>query len=316
MFLSSTVLRTTNCLARHQRHARALHIKPFELAYDVIKPLRLKGNPEGPLVILHGLFGSKRNWKSLCKAFQRDLETREVYALDLRNHGSSPRVHPHTYEAMAEDVLHFIKHHGLTDVTLMGHSMGAKTAMTLALSLAGEKQSEDVISRLIVVDMAPVRYVLSHRLSEYVEAMKNMHDMPRGMDPAIRQFLLTNLEFPSSSRTDAKPRFQLPLETLGGAIPAMGDFSYDHGTEGHPIWEKPALVVAGANSEYAILQHLTAFKSFFPGAQVETLDTGHWGKVELGYTIEVKCLLTRHLVQAERPNEFKKLVVDFIKKSS
>jgi pimeloyl-ACP methyl ester carboxylesterase len=97
----------------------------------------------------------------------------------------------------------------------------------------------------------------------------------------------------------------------------MGDFSYDHQNDGHPVWDKPTLVVAGAQSEYTILEYLTAFTRFFPKAQVETLDTGHWGETGLACTIEDNCLLTiRILVQAERPNEFKKLVLDFIQNSA
>ncbi|PIL35642.1 hypothetical protein GSI_02371 [Ganoderma sinense ZZ0214-1] len=96
-------------------------VKPIELHYDKVIP------PDGnatdrPLVILHGLFGTKRNFGSLSKAFAKDLG-RPVYTLDLRNHGTSPHAEPHSYPAMATDVLRFFKMHHLSNVSLLGHSM-------------------------------------------------------------------------------------------------------------------------------------------------------------------------------------------------
>ncbi len=85
---------------------------------------------EGPLVILHGLFGSSRNWTSVARRFG---ETHRVFAVDLRNHGASPWAETMDYGEMAEDVRAVLARHGLADATVMGHSMGGKTAMRLAL---------------------------------------------------------------------------------------------------------------------------------------------------------------------------------------
>ncbi|EEB92032.1 hypothetical protein MPER_09515 [Moniliophthora perniciosa FA553] len=84
------------------------------------------------MFILHGLFGSKRNWQSLGKHYARVLK-RPVYIMDLRNHGESTHARPHTYEAMTADILSFLKQHALKDITMLGHSMGGKVAMALAL---------------------------------------------------------------------------------------------------------------------------------------------------------------------------------------
>ncbi len=107
-----------------------------------------------PLVILHGLFGSSRNWASVAR---RLGETHRVFAVDLRNHGASPWAETMDYGEMAEDVRAFLARHGLAGATVMGHSMGGKTAMRLAL-----EHGRDV-GRLIVVDFAPVAYAHTHR---------------------------------------------------------------------------------------------------------------------------------------------------------
>src|SRR5947209_939823 len=100
-----------------------------------------------PLLILHGLFGSGRNWAAIAKALSTE---RRVISLDLRNHGASPWAPSMTYEEMAEDVLDFMDRNGLERAALLGHSMGGKAAMVAALS------EPDRIARLIVVDVAPV----------------------------------------------------------------------------------------------------------------------------------------------------------------
>ncbi|TEB27085.1 alpha/beta-hydrolase [Coprinellus micaceus] len=267
-----------------------------------------------PLVVLHGLFGCKRNWKTLTKALHRSLPNTPIYTLDLRNHGSSPHARPHTYQAMAVDVQSFITEKGLQNVSLIGHSMGAKVAMTVALNLAKARKS-DLLSRLVVVDMAPAKLLIDAKMRNYVPIMQNMNSMPAGMikslvdaerflmafeeDPVVRQFLLTNLVLPSHSRATAphhdKAKFALPLDILKPAIDALEEFPYDHTSDrGHPIWAGPTRVIAGRNSEYRVFEQEEALKAFFPNHDMHVLDTGHW-------------------VQAEKPNEFLKLVVDFLK---
>ncbi|KAF8958234.1 Alpha/Beta hydrolase protein [Flammula alnicola] len=185
-----------------------------ELSYTSIIPE--DGNATAKaLVILHGLFGSKRNWGSLCKAFHRDMPDRPVYALDLCNYGSSPHASPMTYEAMASDVHNFIQDKQLKDVALLGHSMGGKVAMTYALSLKEANVPPGTLSYLIVDDIAPsigvikTRTDADHRLKAYES------------DISVRQFLLTNLKLPSHSRTatrhegaQEKAKFMVPLGIL------------------------------------------------------------------------------------------------------
>ncbi|KAI0359938.1 alpha/beta-hydrolase [Trametes cingulata] len=272
-------------------------VKPVELHFDKVVP------PDGnatrnPLVILHGLFGTKRNWGSLSKAFVKDLG-RPVYALDLRNHGTSPHAEPHTYEAMAADVLHFCQEHSLSNISLLGHSMGGKVAMTVALD---PKLPSDLLSHLIVADIAPSRGALSDEFQGYIRGMKKIeesHVKTRQeadrilrefeQDPMTRAFLLMNLEHPTAHHPHPL-RFRVPVDLLGNSIPEIGGFPY---SPGERTWDGPTLFIKGEKSKYINRHNLDAAKAFFPNMVLETLDAGHW-------------------VHSERPNEFKALVTNFI----
>ncbi|KAI0059222.1 alpha/beta-hydrolase [Artomyces pyxidatus] len=270
------------------------HAPPVDLHYDVIHPPDAS-KTDKPLVILHGLFGMRRNWQSLAKAFMRDLQ-RPVYTLDLRNHGTSPHVEPMTYDAMASDVLHFCEAHSLTDVSLLGHSMGGKVAMAVALS---PQLPPQLLKHLVVADVAPARSDLSPEFRGYIDGMikieqsrvstrKEAQDIltPYEKDPMTRAFLLTNLDSHSQPL-----KFQVPLKIIGPAIPEIGWFPYE--PEGKHRWSGRTLFIKGSKSKYINKHNLPLAQSFFPNMSLETLDTGHW-------------------VHAEKPNEFRKLVVDFI----
>ena len=107
-----------------------------------------------PVVILHGVFGSARNWATIAK---RLAERHRVLAVDLRNHGDSPHAPSMSYDEMAEDVLSLIRERGLGSPAVVGHSMGGKVAMVAAL------REPETVSRLAVVDVAPVAYRGSER---------------------------------------------------------------------------------------------------------------------------------------------------------
>ncbi|KAI8980132.1 alpha/beta-hydrolase [Trametes punicea] len=274
-------------------------VQPVELHYDKLVPS--DGNEtRNPLVIIHGLFGMKRNWGSLSKAFVRDLG-RPVYALDLRNHGTSPHAEPHTYEAMAADVLHFCKTHSLTNVSLLGHSMGGKVAMSVALD---PKLPSELLSHLIVADVAPARGALSSEFQGYIRGMKKIEESQVKtrqeadrllrefeQDPMTRAFLLMNLEYPTAHHHHPL-RFRIPVDLLGNSIPELGGFPY---APGERTWEGPTLFIKGEKSKYINKHNIDTAKAFFPNMVLETLDAGHWGEW-LG-----------------RPNEFKTLVTNFIK---
>ena len=111
-----------------------------------------------PLVIMHGLFGSSRNWQSLARVLSQDFE---VVNIDLRNHGQSFHAGEMNYPAMAEDVATLLEHLGLDACRLLGHSMGGKVAMTLAL------MHPALVARMVVADIAPVAYF--HHYDDLIE---------------------------------------------------------------------------------------------------------------------------------------------------
>ncbi|KII89681.1 hypothetical protein PLICRDRAFT_137904 [Plicaturopsis crispa FD-325 SS-3] len=271
-------------------------VTPVDLAYDEVIPEN--GNKhDHPLVIIHGFFGSKRNWGSLSKAFMKDLN-RPVYALDLRNSGSSPHAKPMTYTAMSADVLHFCRTHSLRNISLLGHSMGGKVAMAFALN---PDLPAELLANLIVADISPAKGDISAEFRGYLEGMKKIeasHVRSRKeaqeilshyeKDPGVRAFLLTNLD--TTHYEHAAMKFKVPLDILDEAIPEIGSFPYEVGQR---TWDGKTLFIKGSKSKYINRHNLPQAKAFFPNMALETLEASHW-------------------VHAEKPNEFKQLVTEFI----
>ncbi|KAH9945411.1 alpha/beta-hydrolase [Epithele typhae] len=293
-----TAFRRNATATWQQLRPKSSAVTPVELHFDkVVAP---DGNEKGkPLVIIHGLFGTKRNWGSLSKAFAKDLG-RPVYALDMRNHGTSPHAEPHSYLAMAADVLHFLDRHKLTNISLMGHSMGGKVAMAVALD---PSLPSDLLSNLVVVDIAPSVGSLSPEFQGYIQAMQEIedHDVmsrkeaasllePYEQDPMTCAFLLMNLEHAGPHHP--KPlKFKIPIGLLGRSIPELGGFPY---TPGERTFEKPTLFIKGSRSKYINRHNVGLAEELFPNMTMKELPTGHW-------------------VHSEKPNEFKAMVTEFLK---
>jgi esterase len=228
-----------------------------------------------PLAILHGLFGSGRNWATLA---QRLATERLVILFDLRNHGASPWADAMSYAEMAEDLRVAMAARGHRRYALLGHSMGGKVAMMLALRDAG------AVERLVVADIAPVPYRPRHL--DYVRAMLAL-DLAavsrRGEadsrlaaaipDPAERAFLVQNLVF-----ENGQPRWRLNLAAIEREMPELVGFP-----ELHPesVYRGPALFVAGGRSDYLRTEHEPAIRRLFPAAEIVRIDgAGHWLHVE------------------------------------
>ncbi len=227
-----------------------------------------------PLVILHGLFGSARNWASIARGL---ADIRQVHALDLRNHGSSPWAEEMTYERMAEDVAGYIERRGLAPTDLLGHSMGGKAAMVLAL------QQPELVDRLIVVDIAPVDYVRDS-FPTYVAAMRAV-DLAAGHrradidaqlagaipDPLLRAFLLQNLV-----SEDGRFRWRLNLPGIGANLPAITAFP-----PSDKSFTGPTTFLAGEHSDYIRPRDEGAIRRLFPRAGIfEIGQSGHWPHAE------------------------------------
>jgi len=224
---------------------------------------------EGPAVILlHGLFGAARNWGGIQK---RLAQGHRVIAPDLRNHGESGRAGAMDYAAMAVDVAELIARRGCGPCAVVGHSMGGKVAMALAL------RHGELVCRLVVADIAPVRYPPA--LRGYVAAMRSLALTPglsrreadAALEPAvpeagIRAFLLQSLDF-----TGDAPVWKLGLAEIATAMPAIEDFTITGRYEG------PVLVLAGERSSYIRPEHHALFRQLFPAARFAVVErAGHW----------------------------------------
>jgi esterase len=224
-----------------------------------------------PLAILHGLFGSRRNWASMAQC----LATRHrVIAIDLRNHGASPWAETMDYREMAEDVRATLQARGYDRFALLGHSMGGKVAMTAALEHGA------AVECLIIVDIAPVAYAAHHLC--HVRPMRELDlaDIKRRSDadaalaPAIadaaeRAFLLQNLIL-----EDGRARWRLNLEAIEREMPRLVDFPAIPASD---TYDGPSLFVAGGRSDYLRHEHEPEIRRLFPNAEVANIENaGHW----------------------------------------
>jgi pimeloyl-ACP methyl ester carboxylesterase len=221
-----------------------------------------------PAVLLHGLFGAARNFGAL----QRALATKfRVVALDMRNHGDSPHAAGMRYPIQAADVRETLLSLGIERAAILGHSMGGKAAMALAL------QWPDMVGRVLVSDIAPVVY--EHGNRTFTAAMKalvlepapNRREAEAALagavpDLPLRQFLLQNLRFGPPAR------WRIALDEIDAAIPCLEGWEELPGTYGGL-----ALFVTGADSTYVLPEYRPAIRALFPNARfVSIKNAGHW----------------------------------------
>jgi len=232
-----------------------------------------------PLVILHGLYGAKRNWGSIAA---RLAPRRRVITVDLRNHGESPWDARHDYPALAADVARLIEARVGGPADVLGHSMGGKAAMILALS------RPELVSRLVVVDIAPapspgtaavaprvlraVPLAGLTRRTEVEEALATT--IP---DPAVRAFLAANARSGTGPGSGGLA-WTVNLEALDRHFADILSFPEIAAGVAFP---KPALFIAGGSSDYLRPEHRPEIERLFPGAIVETIPrAGHWVHAE------------------------------------
>ncbi len=232
------------------------------------------GETGSPVVILHGLLGSARNWASIAK---RMADDHRVFALDLRNHGNSPWSNVMSYEAMADDLREFIARQDVGPVAVVGHSMGGKVAMRLALA------HPELVARLAPVDIAPVRY--DHSFEEYIAAMRGVDlaraerraEVERALaasvpDVGVRNFLLQNLV-----RNEQGLVWRVNLDALSARMDEILSFP----AAGTSRYEGPTLFIIGERSHYVRAEHRREITRLFPNAQIATIaGAGHWVHAE------------------------------------
>ncbi|TKY87227.1 hypothetical protein EX895_003904 [Sporisorium graminicola] len=299
-------------------HAAAATGRTVKLDFEAYEPTaeqirkRRTEVPVSSLVVCHGLFGSKQNWRSLGRAMSSRFGV-PVFALDLRNHGTSPHIDGLAYADMAQDVIEFMSSQKLQNVALIGHSMGGKVSMGVALH---PELPEGMLSNLVSVDMSAKRGPLSPEFERYIDAMIEIRDKPcrsrheadtllQATEPdlGVRQFLLTNLtRNPPSAETWS---WRIPVDLIRKNIAQIGDFPYnppgasaDEVTPGHENsperkWDGQTLFIKGNKSKYVNRRNIPTNQKYFPNAKLVHMETGHW-------------------CQAEKPNEFVQVVEDFL----
>lgn len=242
-----------------------------------------------PLLILHGFLGMSDNWKTIGNKLAEE-KAFQIHLIDQRNHGKSPHTDEHSYELMAEDVKEYCEQHSLTNIILMGHSMGGKTAMLTAA------EYPNLVEKLIVVDIAPKYYEPHHQqilkgltaleeadLESRQEADKLLSEFIS--EKSIRLFLLKNL----NRKPEGTYCLKVNLETLKNNIEEVGKSLPQDKT-----FKGPTLFIKGGDSNYIKEEDKPAIKKQFPEVKFEEIaNAGHW-------------------VHAEKMNDFYKVVADFL----
>lgn len=238
-----------------------------------------------PLIIAHGLYGSGRNWGVIAR---RLAEDRDVIAVDMRNHGGSPRQDLHGYPEMAADLAEVVQSFG-GKADMLGHSMGGKAVMQLALT------QPELLRKIIVADIAPVAY--AHDQSQHIRAMRAMNldglttrsEADKRLaetvtDPGLRAFFLQSLDLKANPGT-----WRLNLDVLEREMPKIVGWPDTGGK-----FDGPALFVTGSESRYVLPEHRDKIRSLFPKARfAKLLGAGHW-------------------LHADKPREFEETVRAFL----
>ncbi|KAL5336733.1 Alpha/Beta hydrolase protein [Aspergillus crustosus] len=304
----------SQCHIRHLSRRNVSASTRIRLAYELFSPPRgsaaghiSKGSTHettadivtaSPILFLHGFLGSKRENRYISSLLARDL-FRPVYAIDMRNHGDSGHHPQHNYMEMALDMKAFIEEHQLKSPSIIGHSMGAKTALTLALNSPG------LVNDIVAVDNCPIHLPLEPDFRTYLEGLGRLrHERVTShqeadkilkqyeKSPAIRLWLIGNLVKKSDMPyLDVR----VPVETLIQAIGPLGDFPHKDNLGKKEFWGR-ALFLRALQSSYIPKNAVPMINSFFPCATIVNIDSGHW------------------IVQ-ERPEEFRRVVTRFLSSS-
>ena len=230
------------------------------------------GEAGSTVAFCHGLFGQGKNWTQVAKALSSD---HRVLLLDMPNHGRSSWTETFDYVELADLVADELRPHA--PMSLVGHSMGGKIAMCLAL------RHPELVERLVVVDVAPVAYPSGREFVGYIETMRalDLTSIERRAqaedalrlavpNPVVRSFLLQNLR-----RTDDGWQWQVNLDLLGDAMDGLTGWPGE--ALGAASYDGPVLWVGGADSDYIADEHSAEMDRRFPrNRRVLIKGAGHW----------------------------------------
>jgi len=233
--------------------------------------LQRYGKPgAAPVLLLHGLFGSGRNWQGIAR---RLAQRRPVLVPDLRNHGDSPHAAVMSYHAMADDLAKLLEREAAEPAIPVGHSMGGKVAMWLTLD------HPEQIAAVCAVDIAPITYpsgfetMIDALLALPLGAVANRADADRRLAEAIpsapiRGYVLQNLR-----RDGEHWAWRCNLGGIATALPEIRGFPDAAGRQ----FAGPALFLYGTNSDYVGAQSLPRIRELFPLARLRAVpNAGHW----------------------------------------
>lgn len=215
-----------------------------------------------PVLLLHGLFASSRNWRDIAAGLAK---THEVFSVDLRNHGRSPRATDMSYPALADDLLALIERQGLERPYLVGHSMGGKVAMALALS------TPYAVGGLSVIDVAPLSYVdrLTHQVHSAIDAMARATPRTAAADALLAQWLMPRVDSHHLyvDRQCFLPAIAMSMHALCGFPSLLRHLSS----------ELPLHAIVGSQSDCVQPAHAERYRPMFPHARIELIEgAGHW----------------------------------------
>ncbi|WP_420571831.1 alpha/beta fold hydrolase [Kordia sp.] len=224
-----------------------------------------------PLLILHGFLGMSDNWKTLGKKFA--ASGFQVHLIDQRNHGRSFQSEEFNYDLLSEDVKRYCEYHKLDQISLIGHSMGGKTAMLFAVNYP------EMLDRLIIVDIGPKFYPTHHeKILAGLSAIQQVTLTSRSDAEAImkkyvpefgtRQFLLKNLYWQENKTLGLR----INLDSLIENVEEIGE-----ALSGITTYSKATLFLKGDKSEYILTGDEKLIYQYFPNATIEQVsNSGHW----------------------------------------
>lgn len=251
-----------------------------------------------PIIILHGLFGTLDNWQTIAKKLS---ENYLVYILDLRNHGKSPHTEGVlSYHLMAEDVALFMQQNWIHSAHVIGHSMGGKVAMQMAID------NPDLIQKLILIDIAPKQYSGGHEV--IFEALLNL-DLTKLTDRKEAEvYLMNKLDNDAGTVQFLLKNLSRRLETSLSDGHEGGGFEWKmnlsvlkrdyrilmNNIDVTESFEHETLFIRGGNSNYVKDSDFETIKAIFPNVKLETIEgAGHW-------------------VHADKPKELLNILYEFI----
>jgi pimeloyl-ACP methyl ester carboxylesterase len=228
------------------------------------------GNEGKPLLILHGFLGMSDNWKTLGNQFAENFE---VHLVDQRNHGRSFHSDEFNYDLLAEDLKRYCQHHQLDHISLIGHSMGGKTAMLFSVNYP------EMLDKLVIVDIGPKFYPIHHEQilaglfaiqQETLTSRSDAEDIMKNYvsDFGTRQFLLKNLYWQENKTLGLRINLKALIENVEEIGESLSSFS---------IYEKETLFLKGDKSEYILTGDEKIIQQHFPEATIqEVSNAGHW----------------------------------------